>query len=239
MWWCRLGSGRPSTCANYSESRQVAARRASSPTGWTRPHPHESSSCCAGVVVPLLRSSAELLFERILARRPRGAPIDTAVRDRRGLPCRRPVRCAPGESSLPVLMADLRDAGLGDVEVLVEHRLPLSSKRTDVILCGHHPQTGEPVLSGRRTQAVVACRRPTPRTSSWSTSTRTVVDRYCIPGRQVAELRRLHASTSCGHSRTTRTRLQGAAYLHNASESRLWRRCDGGRRRRPAGCSPG
>ena len=33
--------------------------------------------------------------------------------------------------SLPVLARDLRDAGLGGVEVLLEQRLPLSSKRAD------------------------------------------------------------------------------------------------------------
>ncbi|WP_369811065.1 DNA/RNA helicase domain-containing protein [Quadrisphaera sp. DSM 44207] len=47
------------------------------------------------------------------------------------------------ERSLPVLAADLRDAGLGDVEVLLEHHLPLTSKRADVILAGAHPQTGQ------------------------------------------------------------------------------------------------
>lgn len=46
--------------------------------------------------------------------------------------------------SLPVLAADLVDAGLGGVEVLVEHHLPLTSKRVDVILAGAHPVTGAP-----------------------------------------------------------------------------------------------
>lgn len=46
-------------------------------------------------------------------------------------------------SSLSVLLADLVDAGLGDVEVLLEHRLPHSPKRVDAILCGVHPRTGD------------------------------------------------------------------------------------------------
>lgn len=46
------------------------------------------------------------------------------------------------KASLPVLMADLQSAGLGDVEVLVEQRLPLTSKRVDVVLAGVHPRTG-------------------------------------------------------------------------------------------------
>jgi uncharacterized protein len=49
------------------------------------------------------------------------------------------------QSSLPVLAQDLSDAGLSDVEVLVEHRLPLTSKRADAVLCGVHPRTGEPL----------------------------------------------------------------------------------------------
>lgn len=46
--------------------------------------------------------------------------------------------------SLPALARDLHDAGLGSVEVILEHRLPLTSKRSDVILAGVHPRTGDP-----------------------------------------------------------------------------------------------
>ncbi len=57
-------------------------------------------------------------------------------------------RAAPAEQtswrrSLPVLAADLVDAGLGDVEMLVEYHLPLTSQRADVVLAGTHPRTGE------------------------------------------------------------------------------------------------
>lgn len=45
-------------------------------------------------------------------------------------------------SSLPTLHRDLLDAGLGNVEMLFEYRLPLSSKRADVVLAGIHPKTG-------------------------------------------------------------------------------------------------
>jgi len=56
-------------------------------------------------------------------------------------------RPSPGEArswdrSIPVLAADLVQAGLGDVEVLLEHRLPLSSRRVDAILAGRHPVSG-------------------------------------------------------------------------------------------------
>lgn len=56
-------------------------------------------------------------------------------------------RPSPGEArswamSLPVLAADLSSAGLSDVEMLVEYRLPLTSKRADVVLAGVSRATG-------------------------------------------------------------------------------------------------
>jgi uncharacterized protein len=56
-------------------------------------------------------------------------------------------RPGPGERrswsrSIPVLANDLVDAGLAEVEVLLEHRLPLSSRRVDAVLAGRHPVTG-------------------------------------------------------------------------------------------------
>ena len=42
---------------------------------------------------------------------------------------------------LPTFLRDVHEAGLGHVEVLLEHRLPLSPKRVDVVLCGTHPAT--------------------------------------------------------------------------------------------------
>jgi len=47
-------------------------------------------------------------------------------------------------ASLPVLAQDLADAGLPEVEMLVEHQLPLTSRRIDVVLAGFHPTTGDP-----------------------------------------------------------------------------------------------
>ncbi|MFF4651425.1 DNA/RNA helicase domain-containing protein [Streptomyces sp. NPDC001380] len=48
------------------------------------------------------------------------------------------------ERSIPVLTDALLDAGLQDVEVLLEYRLPLTSRRADAVLAGVHPRTGEP-----------------------------------------------------------------------------------------------
>ncbi|WP_424535101.1 DNA/RNA helicase domain-containing protein [Sphaerisporangium viridialbum] len=55
---------------------------------------------------------------------------------------------SPGElrswdRSLPILARDLVDAGLGDVEMLVEYQLPLTSKRADVVLAGVDRRTGD------------------------------------------------------------------------------------------------
>jgi uncharacterized protein len=58
------------------------------------------------------------------------------------------LRPSPSEArswdrSIPVLARDLVEAGLGDVEVLLEHKLPLSSRRVDAILAGRHPVSGD------------------------------------------------------------------------------------------------
>ena len=72
-------------------------------------------------------SVAELIFEQMLYEHAgRAAPSERRSWDR----------------SIPVLANDLVEAGLGDVEVLLEHRLPLSSRRVDAILAGRHPKTG-------------------------------------------------------------------------------------------------
>lgn len=55
-----------------------------------------------------------------------------------------PAEVRSWERSLAVLAADLTDAGLADVEALVEYQLPLTSKRVDVVLCGSHPRSGHP-----------------------------------------------------------------------------------------------
>jgi hypothetical protein len=44
--------------------------------------------------------------------------------------------------SLPVLAHDLMEAGLGNVEMLIEYQLPLTSKRADVVLAGVDRRTG-------------------------------------------------------------------------------------------------
>lgn len=50
------------------------------------------------------------------------------------------------EKSLAVLSEDLAAADLTNVEVLIEHRLPLTSRRIDAVLVGQHPTTKRPSL---------------------------------------------------------------------------------------------
>jgi uncharacterized protein len=72
-------------------------------------------------------SVAELIFEQML----HDAGVQPAPGERRSW-----------DRSVPVLARDLVEAGLGQVEVLLEHRLPLSSRRVDAILAGRHPASG-------------------------------------------------------------------------------------------------
>jgi len=121
------------------------------------------------------------------------------------------------QASLPVLTGDLRDAGLAQVEVLVEHRLPLSSKRADAILCGVHPSTGEPSF------VVVELKQWSGARAFPDDDELVLVDAYgehpvLHPGRQVqnyvAYLRDFVRALS-----EREEMVHGAAYLHNATES--------------------
>ncbi len=73
------------------------------------------------------QSLVEKLLERMLFER--GITVGEAERRSWG-------------NSVPQLAADLVHGGLGDVEMLVEYKMPLSSKRADVVLAGVHPVTG-------------------------------------------------------------------------------------------------
>ncbi|MFB7630583.1 DNA/RNA helicase domain-containing protein [Streptomyces sp. NPDC056149] len=48
------------------------------------------------------------------------------------------------ERSIPVLSSVLLDAGLEQVDIMIEYGLPRTSKRADVILAGVHPESGQP-----------------------------------------------------------------------------------------------
>lgn len=113
------------------------------PTGafFNKPPPErEVDSVSLGIVVPLYRGSATRFRAQIedssliplLCEQYRFSLGSSAP----------PAEVRSWERSLQVLASDLHDAGLDGVEVLIEYRLPLCSKRADVILCGTHPKTG-------------------------------------------------------------------------------------------------
>jgi uncharacterized protein len=115
--------------------------------------------------------------------------------------------------SLSVLAQDLADAGLGDVEVLVEYQLPLTSRRIDAVLAGVHPRTGADSF------VVVELKQ-------WSYATRyedsdTLVDvehtagPRLHPGIQVGEYCQ-YLTDFLGLLADHTNAVRGAAYLHNA-----------------------
>ncbi len=179
------------------------------------PPPARSNSCCAGVRLPLVRSSAESLLERLLAGTAVPALAEQFAFD---------VGYRPGvgetrswERSLPALASDLRDAGLGDVEVLVEQRLPLTSKRADAVLCGRHPRTREPSF------LVVELKQWTQAAADPDDPELVRVDGYggrpvLHPGEQVARYVTYFSDFLRALEHNPES-IQGAAYLHNATEN--------------------
>ncbi len=90
----------------------------------------------------LLRTSADGLATRAAAgRSARRSPPRCALTMGRNPS---PAEIRSWDASLGALSADLQQAGLGGVEVLLEYQLPLSSKRVDVVLAGEHPRRGGP-----------------------------------------------------------------------------------------------
>jgi uncharacterized protein len=117
--------------------------------------------------------------------------------------------------SLPILAQDLADAGLHDVEVLIEYQLPLTSRRIDAVLAGVHPRTGEDsfVVVELKQWSRAAC----------VPDAGTLVDVAGAPGLrlhpgvQVANYCEylvdfVSTLADAGHT------VRGAAYLHNADD---------------------
>jgi len=106
------------------------------------PPPARILSCCPGVLsVVLLRQSAtglRSLFESESAVEQMTARLLASTGRRPS-----PAEARSWRASLPVLTNDLIAAGLGNVEVLAEHQLPLTSRRIDAVLAGQHPRTGQ------------------------------------------------------------------------------------------------
>ncbi|MGH3601200.1 MAG: DNA/RNA helicase domain-containing protein, partial [Pseudonocardiaceae bacterium] len=116
--------------------------------------------------------------------------------------------------SLPVLAQDLVEAGLADVEVIVEYQLPLTSQRADVVLAGMHPKT-------RRSSYIVVELKQWSAARHWEDDP-TLVEVDGQPGgpkthpvRQV----RNYCTHVIDFARTLRgdeDSVAGVAYLHNA-----------------------
>ncbi|WP_405821839.1 DUF2075 domain-containing protein [Streptomyces sp. NBC_00838] len=91
--------------------------------------------------MPFARMSARALRERS-----RADLVATLTEQYRRLMLKDPSpgECAAWRKSLPALAEVLCDAGLDEVEVLLEQKLPLASLRADAVLAGSHPETGMP-----------------------------------------------------------------------------------------------
>ncbi|MFD4953702.1 DNA/RNA helicase domain-containing protein [Streptomyces sp. NPDC058451] len=119
------------------------------------------------------------------------------------------------ERSIPALADTLKEAELGDVEVILEFALPLSSKRADAVLAGVHPVTGEP------SYVVVELKQWLQAAPDEDDPTLCHVDAYKHPVLNPIEQVRRYcqylvnfngAVAECPH------RVHGVAYLHNATE---------------------
>ncbi|NIH86123.1 DNA/RNA helicase domain-containing protein [Amycolatopsis granulosa] len=116
--------------------------------------------------------------------------------------------------SLPPFLADVVDAGLGRVEVLLEHRLPHSPKRVDVVLCGVHPRTGA------ASYVLVELKQ-------WSKAESLAADLVLIDSRRepvlhpVEQVRRYceYLLDSTPALAEAPNALHGIAYLHNAESA--------------------
>jgi uncharacterized protein len=120
------------------------------------------------------------------------------------------------ERSLPVLAQDLVQAGLDRVEVLIEHHLPLTSKRVDAILAGAHPTTGAP------SYVVIELKQWSGAEQYEDDGTLVLVDGYPQRPRlhPVAQVRG-YCDYLIGFSRALQhlnDPIAGAAYLHNATD---------------------
>ncbi|MFJ9700591.1 DNA/RNA helicase domain-containing protein [Streptomyces fradiae] len=128
----------------------------------------------------------------------------------------------PGDSevrswkrSLPALMSVLLEAGLGDITILMEYGLPLTSKRADAVLAGVHPRTGEP------SYVVVELKQWSHAVPEDGEPLLCRVDAYRQPVLNPIEQVRGYCDYLVSFNGALADhphRVAGAAYLHNATE---------------------
>ena len=119
------------------------------------------------------------------------------------------------ERSIPVLAAALNDAGLGDVEVMLEYALPLTSMRADVVLAGVHPVSGEP------SYVVVELKQWSQALPYEDDPALCRVDAYAQPVLNPIEQVRRYCAYLVNFNGAVAAhpeRVSGVAYLHNATE---------------------
>ncbi len=119
------------------------------------------------------------------------------------------------ERSIPVLASALNEAGLGQVEMLLEYGLPLNSKRADAVLAGVHPKTGLP------SYVVVELKQWSSAEPDDDDPSLCRIDAYARavlnPVDQVRGYCKYLISFN-GALAEHPERISGAAYLHNATE---------------------
>ena len=119
------------------------------------------------------------------------------------------------ERSIPVLASALNDAGLGQVEMLLEYGLPLNSKRADVVLAGVHPKTGLP------SYVVVELKQWGSAEPDDDDPTLCRINGYARPVLNPVDQVRGYCEyliSFNGALAGRPERISGAAYLHNATE---------------------
>lgn len=119
------------------------------------------------------------------------------------------------ENGLPVLANALVDSGLGQVEMLLEYGLPLTSKRADVVLAGVHPRTRQP------SYVVVELKQWSQAQPEDDDPLRCRIDAYTQPVLNPIEQVRGYCDYLVAFNRLLAEhphRVAGVAYLHNATE---------------------
>ncbi|MEU2054206.1 DUF5753 domain-containing protein [Streptomyces bungoensis] len=119
------------------------------------------------------------------------------------------------ERSIPALAAALNDAGLGEVEVILEYALPLNSKRADAVLAGVHPTTGEP------SYVVVELKQWSQAEPDEDDPALCRIDAYAHPILNPIEQVRRYCEYLVNFNGAVAEhpdRVSGVAYLHNATE---------------------
>lgn len=129
---------------------------------------------------------------------------------------------SPGEvrswdRSLAVLATDLHEAGLDSVEMLIEYKLPLTSKRADVVLAGVHPETG------RYSYVIVELKQWSRAVLLEGTTDICVLDGLGERLHPAAQVRNYctYVSDFVASIESSGSSVSGVAYLHNATDQDL------------------